>query len=210
MILALALLALFPPQPGAGTPDPTEERPARTVGDLVGNFPGPQDGFMIRLQSLCTGDRYEGRVTSDDPEDEAMRAERLVIGPAECRTDEAGRLLRAEVPFAVGEDESRTWIVSRVGGGVRLRHEHLASDGTEDAVSGYGGQTASEGTFTQQAFPADAESRALFEAEGIPASAQNVWALEVVPGDSLAYELERPGRAFRAEFDLARPLPRSD
>jgi hypothetical protein len=34
----------------------------------------------------------------------------------------------------------------------------------------------------------------------------NVWAVEVEPGALFAYELRRPGRFFRVEFDLKRPI----
>jgi len=34
----------------------------------------------------------------------------------------------------------------------------------------------------------------------------NVWAIEVEPGHLFAYELRRPERHFRVEFDLTRPL----
>jgi hypothetical protein len=55
-------------------------------------------------------------------------------------------------------------------------------------------------------FPADAHSKALFAAQGIPQSAANVWAVEHVPGRLFAYELKRPGRFFRVEFDLTAPV----
>jgi hypothetical protein len=191
---ALALVAAFPP------PAPEEEaEPARTVGDFLEGFPGPQEGFLIRLQSLCGGGIYRGRVVSDDPEDEAMRREVLRVGPAECTLNGDDRLVSIDIPFAVGADATRVWTVQRTAGGLRLTHHHEG-----DAVTGYGGETVGEGTFTRQTFPADAASRALFEREGLPASTGNVWAFEVSPGDSLAYELKREGRRFRAEFDLMR------
>jgi len=34
----------------------------------------------------------------------------------------------------------------------------------------------------------------------------NVWAVEVHPGKTYAYELRRPNRFFRVEFDLSKPL----
>ncbi len=40
--------------------------------------------------------------------------------------------------------------------------------------------------------------------ENIAASTQNVWAMEAEPGRAFAYELRRPGRFFRVEFDLTR------
>ena len=46
-----------------------------------------------------------------------------------------------------------------------------------------------------------------FEREGSAQSVTNVWAVEVRPRQSFAYELRRPGRFFRVEFDLARTVP---
>jgi hypothetical protein len=72
----------------------------------------------------------------------------------------------------------------------------------------YGGDTAAPGTAGRQAFPVDAESRALFTRENRAASLNNTWALEVEPGRLFVYELSRPGgRLFRVEFDLTRPVP---
>ena len=206
MSLLLAALALFPPEPPSApdTPQTASPRPIEDRGRLEDSFPGPQAGFMLRLQSLCGGGTYQGRVVSDDPQDADWRGKPLTLGPARCTLTDDDRLARIELPLSVGADASRTWIVTHHPEGVRLRHRH-AHGAKEDAVSGYGGTSADEGTFSAQAFPADAESRALFEREGIPASKANVWTLEVVPGDRLTYALDRPGRAFRAAFDLSVP-----
>lgn len=52
----------------------------------------------------------------------------------------------------------------------------------------------------------DADSRALFEREGLKASVDNTWAIEIGPDAKFVYELARPGRLFRVEFDLTRPV----
>ena len=207
MIGVLLLALAFPPQPGSA-PEPAEPLPREEKTgpkDWLAKFPGPQEGFMLRLQSLCTGEAYAGRVVSDDPEDEDMRAQRLIMGPARCALTD-GRLASIAIPFAVGDDTSRTWMISRTASGLKLRHRHTLPDGSEDPVSRYGGVAEGGGTFTIQAFPTDAETRALFEREGLPQSSPNVWTLSIVPGDAFAYAMERPGRAFRAEFDLMRPV----
>jgi hypothetical protein len=59
----------------------------------------------------------------------------------------------------------------------------------------------------RQEFPVDADSRALFEREGLEASVGNTWAIEIDPDAKFVYELARPGRLFRVEFDLTRPVP---
>ncbi len=72
--------------------------------------------------------------------------------------------------------------------------------------SQYGGDTVAAGNARRQDFPADAFSRDLFVREDIPESITNVWAIEIVPGAAFAYELRRPGRHFRVEFDLSQPV----
>jgi hypothetical protein len=111
------------------------------------------------------------------------------------------------IPFHVGTDRSRTWVLTRTGAGLRLKHDHHHEDGSPDLLTMYGGDTTGPGTATRQEFPADAESKALFERQGLTASLANVWAMEVEPGRRFVYELARPGRLFRVEFDLSRPVP---
>ena len=55
-------------------------------------------------------------------------------------------------------------------------------------------------------FPADRFSRDMFVAQNLPQSVPNVWAVEISPGRTFAYELRRPGRFVRIEFDLTRPV----
>jgi hypothetical protein len=158
-----------------------------------------QEQFYARLRGLC-GHAYEGRVVTSDAADGEMAAARLVIQVRSC----SDRELR--IPFHVGNDHGRIWVVSRTAAGaLHLNHEHRRADGGEEAVSGYGGDATVPGNPRRQEFPADQLSRDLFVRENAPASITNVWAIEIVPGRLLAYELRRPGRFFRAEFDLSRP-----
>ena len=109
------------------------------------------------------------------------------------------------IPFHVGADRSRTWVITRTGSGLRLKHDHRHEDGSEDALTQYGGDTASAGTAERQEFPADRHSKDMFLRGNIPASADNVWAMEA-RDERFAYELRRPNRFFRVEFDLTRPV----
>jgi len=154
--------------------------------------------FYARLRALC-GQAFEGRVVTSDEADREMAAARLVIQVRSCSDD------RLTIPFHVGNDHGRVWIVSRTPTGLHLRHEHRRADGSEDPVSGYGGDSDAPGNPRRQTFPADQHSRDLFVRQDAAASITNVWAIEIVPGRLLAYELRRPGRFFRAEFDLSRP-----
>ena len=124
----------------------------------------------------------------------------MVMHVRECSGDEI------RIPFHIGEDRSRTWVITRDDSGLTLKHDHRHEDGSEDVLTQYGGATADEGTATRQEFPADYFSKDLFTREGIEVSAANVWAVEVIPGETFAYELNRPNRHFRAEFDLSSPV----
>jgi hypothetical protein len=155
--------------------------------------------FYARLRALC-GHAYEGRVVTNDAADRELAAARLVVQVRSCSES------ALTIPFHVGNDHGRTWVVSRNPSGIlHLRHEHRRADGSEEAVSGYGGDAIGPGNPRRQEFPADLASRDLFVRENAPASITNVWAIEIVPGRLLAYELRRPGRFFRAEFDLSHP-----
>lgn len=160
---------------------------------------GPQDVFFARLKALC-GQSFEGRLASEPTPADAAFAGRMVMQVRDCSADEI------RIPFRVGEDASRTWVVTRTPGALTLKHDHRHADGTEDVLSQYGGTTVAPGTDGRQEFPADAFSRALFQKQGIPVSMTNVWAMEVEPGRTFAYELTRPGRRFRVAFDLAKPV----
>lgn len=160
--------------------------------------PTAQDQFFARLQALC-GQSFEGRLASPATAADAAFARPMVVEVRDCTATQV------RMPLAVGEDRSRTWVVTRTAEGLTLKHDHRHADGTEDALSQYGGSTTDPGRPDRQEFPADAYSRDLFQRQNAAASVTNVWALEVQPGSRLAYELNRPGRHFRVEFDITRP-----
>ncbi len=159
----------------------------------------PQDAFLANLNALC-GQKFEGRVVSTDP-DEDFRNNRLVMHVRDCAPTEVA------IPFAVGEDRSRRWIITRTEDGLRLKHDHRDEQGVIHGYHMYGGDTANAGTAERQEFPVDQESIEQFIAGGAQVSTTNVWAVEVQPERIFAYELRRPeGRFLRVEFDLTRPL----
>jgi hypothetical protein len=167
---------------------------------LVAAAPAPDNAFMDDLQALC-GKAYAGRVVTSDPADTTFAERELVMHVRDCSASEV------RIPFRVGEDRSRTWVITRTPDGLRLKHDHRHADGAEDVLSQYGGEASTAGSAGRQEFPADAFSKDLFQKHGNPASVTNVWAVEVHPGRTFAYELRRPNRHFRVEFDLSRPLP---
>jgi hypothetical protein len=164
----------------------------------------PADRFLSAIAAHC-GKAYVGRIVANQPAPttpDAFDGKMLVMHVRGC--DQPTQ--RIEIPFHVGADRSRTWVLTRTAGGLRLKHDHRHADGSPDAVTMYGGDTVDPGSPTRQAFPVDAESIAMFRREGLGASIENTWAMEIQPA-MFAYELTRPnGRRFRVEFDLSRPV----
>lgn len=164
----------------------------------------PADVFLARIAGHC-GQAFEGRIVANEPPpaaEDPFAGKRLVMHVRECGGNEI------RIPFHVGDDSSRTWILTRTDSGLRLKHDHRHEDGTEDAVTMYGGDTAMPGTATRQEFPVDQHSVGMFRREGLTASVVNVWAMEIEPQTRFLYELARPGtgRLFQVEFDLTRPV----
>lgn len=163
----------------------------------------PPDAFLAALRSHC-GQAFAGRVLIDTPAsaNDAFAGKSLVMHVRECGAD------TTRIPFHVGDDSSRTWVLTRTANGIQLKHDHRHEDGTSDKVTMYGGDTAAAGTAQRQSFPVDGESIASFSANGLTASINNTWAMEIEPRRRFLYELSRPnGRLFQVEFDLARPVP---
>lgn len=155
--------------------------------------PNPQAQFFAALSSHC-GQTLQGGLASNDPQDADMAGKPMTAHFRDCSASEV------RINFAVGDDRSRNWVISRTSAGLRLKHVHLHEDGSEDELSRYGGDTVAPGTAERQEFPADAFSKELFTRRNIPASLTNVWAVEVRPRGFFAYELRRPGRFFRVEL----------
>jgi hypothetical protein len=155
--------------------------------------------FFVALKTLC-GRQFSGRIIADYPPpvaNDPFTGKALKMHVRDCHDDEI------RIPFSVGADQSRTWVISRSPSGLRLKHDHRHEDGTPDTITMYGGDTMSEGSKTRQSFPADAESIALFSSNNMPASLTNVWSLELVADQYFIYELARPGgRLFRVRFDI--------
>ena len=159
----------------------------------------PQDAFFASLSALC-GQRFEGRVVTTDAADADFASQRLLMYVRDCSADEV------RIPFWVGADRSRTWVVTRTSAGLRLKHDHRGTDGEPEGLHWYGGDTVRAGTAERQEFPVDRFSIDLFNASNAAVSTTNVWAMEVRPGRIFAYELRRPNRHFRVEFDVTKPV----
>lgn len=160
---------------------------------------------MAAIAAHC-GQAFEGRVVEDTPAPtgkDPFAGQRLVMHVRGC-ADPAHEL---RIPFHVGDDHSRTWVLTRTENGLRLKHDHRHPDGSADAITLYGGDSTPPGTAERQQFPADTDSVAMFRRADMRASTFNTWAMEIDPDQTFVYELTRPeGRRFRVKFDLSRPV----
>jgi hypothetical protein len=156
----------------------------------------PQNEFWTSLLALCDG-AYRGRAV-EAPAGDTTFADRALVMHVRLCSDEEIR-----IAFHVGEDRSRTWVLTRDELGLGLRHDHRHEDGSADSVTGYGGETRTAGEPTWQEFPANQHTATL-----LPAAATNVWTIEVVPGELFVYALRREGtdRRYRIEFGLTQPV----
>jgi hypothetical protein len=161
-------------------------------------LPPAQEKFWAELRALC-GQAFAGKIAeSTSATDAAFAGKPLVMHVRACGDHEI------KIPFHVGDNRSRTWVITRTATGLRLKHDHRHEDGTADKITQYGGDTATAGTARQQDFPADT-----FTAELIPAAKTNVWSFLFSDDKTLSYRLVRAseGRRFRVEFDLTKPVP---
>ena len=160
--------------------------------------PKPADIFFDRLSALC-GKSFVGQFISGNDDDADFAKANLQAHVRECSPQEV------QIAFDVGEDRSRTWIITRIATGLRLKHRHRLKGGSKGPILQYGGDTATAGTASRQEFPVDEFSKAMFTKDGRSVSNTNIWAFEIEPRRTLVYELARPGRLFRVSFDLEKP-----
>lgn len=186
---------------------PLEPGRAMRSPETVAAHTSPAQRFLHDLRGLC-GKAFAGRVVTDTPAsaDDPFANKPLVMHVREC-TD-----AQIRIPFHVGEDRSRTWVLTYDAArqSLRLKHDHRHADGSSDPLTMYGGDSrtpvSSPAGAWRVEFPADAESKALFRTLDRVISVDNVWAVEL-EAQRFVYELARPQRLFRVEFDLTRPQP---
>lgn len=157
-----------------------------------------QDAFFDSIAAHC-GKAFLGSVAVDNAPSDAFTNKALVMHVRECNSTQL------YVPFHVGGDASRTWVITKTGSGLSLKHDHRHKDGSEDALTQYGGHTIDAGWPQVQSFPADAYTKQLFVDQKIPQSIGNTWQMYIYP-DRFSYRLVRQGREFRVDFDLTKPI----
>ena len=139
--------------------------------ESVSSIPS-QDEFFSAISELC-GKAYSGTVTVDNAGSDSFANKKLIMHVRRC--DET----QLQIPFHVGDDASRTWLITKTGSGLSLKHDHRHSDGTEDTLTQYGGHTVDAGWAQVQSFPADQFSKELFVDNAIPQSVGNTWQMYI-------------------------------
>lgn len=151
------------------------------------------DSFWTTLQQHC-GKAYEGTIVSGATPDFSNK--KLTMHIKACAENSI------RIPFNVGDNRSRTWVLTRNKNHITLKHDHRHEDGSEDVVTQYGGTSTNEGFANMQIFPADIQTQ-----KTIPAAASNVWWI-TINDSSFTYNLRRIGsdRLFTVSFNLKQPI----
>jgi len=150
--------------------------------------------FWETLKTHC-GKSFEGQIT-EAPANDDFRGKRLVMHVRSCNEN------TIKIPFFVGDDKSRTWVLTFENNRITLKHDHRHQDGTEDKVTQYGGTSPNSGLPGIQIFPADQQTCDL-----IAYASNNVWWI-TVDETSFTYNLRRIGsdRVFSVKFDLTKTI----
>ena len=139
-----------------------------------------QVAFFETLSHLCGG-MFEGKKTFPDDPNDSFAGKHLVANIVSCNYKEI------LIPFSVGKDHSRTWVLKKTPQGLLLKHDHRHPDGTPDDITMYGGWAMANGTANKQYFAADAQTK-----EMLPEAATNVWMLSIDNDNGvLTYSLSR-------------------
>jgi hypothetical protein len=163
----------------------------------AGALPAEQVAFWERMREHC-GRTYLGQVADATPYYlNRLEGRDLVVHFRECTDD------RLHVPMHVDDNRSRNWVLTKVGGTIRLKHDHRGEDGAEEEITQYGGDAPVPGLATRQIFPADAHTAAI-----LPDRFDNFWFMDFIDDDTFAYGVHWPkvGHSLRIVFDLITPI----
>ena len=92
----------------------------------------PQDAFFANLTALC-GQSFAGRLVTTDAADADLAGQPMRMTVRDCSAQEI------RIPFQIGEDRSRTWVITRTSAGLTLKHDHRDPQGQPDGWHWYGG-----------------------------------------------------------------------
>lgn len=165
-----------------------------SVASSAQEIENPTEQFWNTLKSHC-GKAYQGQLVLPK-EDKDFGGKHLVMHVRKCTDKEI------KIPFFVGKDKSRTWVLSYDNNRMSLKHDHRHKDGTADDVNFYGGITTNSGKADIQIFSSDELTQKM-----IPAAATNVWWI-TIDATTFTYNLRRLGtdRVFRVVMDLTQTI----
>jgi len=163
-----------------------------------------EDTFWQILAQQC-GQKYIGKSSFPDNPNDSFYGKPLLADFASCSKTEI------RVPFKVGQNDSRTWIFTKLKNGkLQLKHQHLHSDGSADEISNYGGvsdggdiELSANYKTIHMHFPADSFTKTL-----IPEASTNIWTIEFIIDNAsnknaMTYNLYRHNKKrFIAELSL--------
>ena len=152
----------------------------------------PSEVFWDNLQKHC-GKAYDGKL-ADHVRNDDFAGKELKMHVISCKPNEI------KIPFHVGDDHSRTWVLTKENNLIKLKHDHRHEDGSEDKVTQYGGTNPNPGMEKFQMFPADLETH-----QRIPYASTNVWWI-TLDETKFTYNLQRAGsdKKFTIEFNLTK------
>jgi hypothetical protein len=160
-------------------------------------LPAAQQNFWEQLNRFC-GKSFYGKIVDAPANDTVFRNRELILHIRSCEPN------RIKMPFIVGSNYSRTFILTKTAGGLLWQHDHRHHDGTADSITMYGGHTTNPGSSSVQIFPADEHTASM-----LPAAIGNVWWVEIKEGRYIHYNLRRMGtdRLFTVRFDTQDAAP---
>ena len=154
-----------------------------------------QAKFMDNLRDLC-GNSYPGEVIQPQPAPEGF-TDPMVAHITDCGEN------YVNIPFHIGDNETRTWMLTQSEGALLFKHDHRNPDGTPDGLTNYGGWASDLGSEFRQSFPADPETIAM--RDGLES---HTWRFEFSEDlSTLSYSLYLyDDLYFLADFDLTEAI----
>ena len=154
----------------------------------------PSEIFWKNLEKHC-GKAYEGKLPEHITRDD-FAGKKLTMHVKSCSTNEI------KIPFNVGDNYSRTWILTKKDGIITLKHDHRHENGTSETITFYGGTNTNYGFKNFQMFPADQETATL-----IDYASTNIWWI-TLDDKTFSYNLQKAGSKtpFNVYFDLTKEI----
>lgn len=154
----------------------------------------PSEVFWKNLEKHC-GKSYEGKLAEHIKRDD-FAGKKLTMHVKSCTSDEI------KIPFNVGDNYSRTWILTKKDGIITLKHDHRHENGTSEKITFYGGTNTNHGFKDFQMFPADQETASL-----IDYASTNIWWI-TLDEKTFSYNLQKAGSKtpFNVYFDLTKEI----